>query len=104
MLNRAGEFVGIVFAGNDYTKMRNFAYADDTHARTVSVHSRGIIEALRKLYHAEELVKELTGGAIKTPKAVQPDRGSRPGSVPAPERNAMVLSVGCPPITLVRLV
>ena len=60
VLNRAGEFVGINFDRNRHGLVRNFVYTD-VQARHVSVHSKGIIEALRKLYDAKELVEELTG-------------------------------------------
>jgi hypothetical protein len=33
---------------------------DETRARNVAVDSRGMLEALRTIYHADELVMELT--------------------------------------------
>jgi hypothetical protein len=58
VLNRAGEFVGINFDRNRHGLVRNFVYTDH-QARHVSVHSRAILESLRKLYDADGLVKEL---------------------------------------------
>jgi hypothetical protein len=58
VLNRAGEFVGINFDRNRHGLVRNFVYTD-VQARHISVHSRGILEALRKLYGADHLVAEL---------------------------------------------
>ena len=59
-VNRAGEVVGIIFDGNIQSLVLNFYY-DDRQARAVSVDSRGIIEALRKIYGADALANELTG-------------------------------------------
>ena len=58
VLNRAGELVGINFDRNRHGLVRNFVYTD-VQARHVAVHSRAVVEALRKLYGADELVKEL---------------------------------------------
>jgi hypothetical protein len=60
VLNRAGELVGINFDRNRHGLVRNFVYTD-RQARHIAVHSRAVLEALRKLYPAETLVKELTG-------------------------------------------
>jgi hypothetical protein len=60
VVNRAGEFVGIIFDGNIHTLVWNYAYTD-TLARSVSVDVRGIIEAMRTIYGADALVGELTG-------------------------------------------
>ncbi|OWK43840.1 S46 family peptidase [Fimbriiglobus ruber] len=60
VLNRAGELVGINFDRNRHGLVRNFVYTD-IQARHIAVHSRAVLEALRKLYGAGELVKELTG-------------------------------------------
>ncbi len=59
-VNRAGEVVGIIFDGNIQSLVLNFYY-DDRQVRAVSVDSRGIIEALRKIYGADALANELTG-------------------------------------------
>ncbi|MFL5329313.1 MAG: S46 family peptidase [Gemmataceae bacterium] len=59
VLNRAGELVGINFDRNRYGLVRNFVYTD-VGARHVAVHGAAVIEALKKLYGAEQLVRELT--------------------------------------------
>jgi hypothetical protein len=59
-VNKNGEVVGIIFDGNIQSLANNFFY-DDSDQRAVSVDSRGIIEALRKIYDADALVNELTG-------------------------------------------
>jgi len=58
VLNRAGEFVGINFDRNRFGLVRNFVYTDE-QARHISVHSKGIWEALRNLYDCQALLKEL---------------------------------------------
>jgi V8-like Glu-specific endopeptidase len=58
VVNRRGEIVGIVFDGNRHAFVTDFAYTD-VRARCVSVHSAGIVEALRHVYEAKELVEEL---------------------------------------------
>lgn len=60
VLNRAGELVGINFDRNRHGLVRNFVYTD-VQARHIAVHSRAVLEALRRLYPTESLVKELTG-------------------------------------------
>lgn len=60
VLNRAGELVGVNFDRNRHGLVRNFVYTE-VQARHIAVHSRAILEALRKLYDADGLVKELTG-------------------------------------------
>ena len=59
-VNKKGEVVGIIFDGNIQSLVWNFFF-DDKEGRAVSVDSRGIIEALRKIYGAEGLASELTG-------------------------------------------
>jgi hypothetical protein len=41
--------------------VRNFVCTDE-QARHNAVHSRGVLEALRRVYGADGLVRELTGG------------------------------------------
>jgi hypothetical protein len=60
VLNRAGELVGINFDRNRHGLVRNFVYTE-VQARHIAVHSRGVLEALRKLYDCEPLLKELVG-------------------------------------------
>ena len=59
-VNKAGEVVGIIFDGNIQSLVLDFYY-EDRQSRAVHVDSRGIIEALRKIYGANTLVNELTG-------------------------------------------
>jgi hypothetical protein len=60
VVNRQGEFVGIIFDGNIQSLAANLSYTE-TQCRAVAVHSSGILEALEKLYGAQGLVKELRG-------------------------------------------
>jgi len=59
-VNTKGEVVGIIFDGNMQSLPWNFAY-NDLQGRAISVDSRGIQEALRKLYGATALADELMG-------------------------------------------
>ncbi|MBW1809382.1 MAG: S46 family peptidase [Deltaproteobacteria bacterium] len=58
VLNTKGEFVGLVFDGNIESLAGRFFF-DQSVNRTVSVHSSYIIEALRKLYDANDLADEI---------------------------------------------
>jgi hypothetical protein len=60
VLNRNGEFIGILFDGNIHSLVWNYAYAD-TVARSVSVDVRGILEAMKTVYGADALVNEIVG-------------------------------------------
>ncbi len=59
VVNTKGEFVGIVFDGNIETLAWDYFYTDE-RARCVSVDVRGIVEALRSVFAADALVRELT--------------------------------------------
>ncbi len=65
IVNKDNEVIGIVFDGNIQSLVWNF-YFDDKQGRAVQVDSRGIIEALRKIYGADTLADELTGAKAVT--------------------------------------
>lgn len=58
VVNRAGEFVGIIFDGNIQSLTASYYY-DDEISRATSVHSAAIREAIRKIYDAADLADEL---------------------------------------------
>ncbi|MFL6514861.1 MAG: S46 family peptidase [Chthoniobacterales bacterium] len=60
VVNKANEFVGIIFDGNIQSLALDCVYADK-QARAVSVDSAAITEALRKVYDAGALADELEG-------------------------------------------
>ena len=51
--------MGIIFDGNIQSLAWDYFYTDE-QARCVSVDVRGIVEALRGVYGADALVRELT--------------------------------------------
>ena len=61
-VNKAGEFVGIIFDGNIQSLPLDYGYTDK-QSRAVSVDSRAILEALDRVYHADALVHELSAGS-----------------------------------------
>ncbi|HLO40484.1 MAG TPA: S46 family peptidase [Phycisphaerales bacterium] len=60
VINVKGEVIGLIFDGNIQSLPGAFIY-DGTANRAVSVDSRAIITALRDVYGAKGLVKEITG-------------------------------------------
>ncbi|HEX8090319.1 MAG TPA: S46 family peptidase [Blastocatellia bacterium] len=58
VFNKNAELVGLIFDGNIQSLVGNFVF-DDTQNRAVSVDSRAMIEALRKVYGAKEVADEL---------------------------------------------
>ncbi|HXH39334.1 MAG TPA: S46 family peptidase [Thermoanaerobaculia bacterium] len=60
VVNRNNEFVGIIFDGNIQSLPWDYQF-DERQGRAVAVHSAGILDALRKVYGVNGLVKELTG-------------------------------------------
>jgi len=60
VVNRTGDFVGIIFDGNIQSLTLDYLYSDE-QARAVAVDSRAILEALKNIYEVPALVSELTG-------------------------------------------
>jgi hypothetical protein len=61
LLNTNLEVVGLVFDSNIEALPNEYVYRDET-GRTISVDSRGIIEALDKVYDMDRIVRELRTG------------------------------------------
>ncbi len=59
VVNKAGEVVGLIFDGNLESLVGDVIY-DGTNNRAVAVDSRGMIEAIRKIYNANALADEIT--------------------------------------------
>ena len=64
VVNKKGEIVGLIFDGNIQMLPGYFVY-EETVNRAVSVDSRIILEALRKVYKADALADEIAGSAAK---------------------------------------
>jgi len=58
VVNRKGEVIGILFDGNIQSLPWNFQF-DEEIGRSVLTDTRGVIEALRKIYNAQPLADEL---------------------------------------------
>jgi hypothetical protein len=57
-INTKGELIGILFDGNIESLPNRFVYTDEV-SRSVHVASQGIVEALRKVYKTDRLLKEI---------------------------------------------
>jgi hypothetical protein len=58
-INQNGELVGLIFDGNIQSLVGDFMY-DPAVNRAISVDSRGMLEVLKKVFGANEIVSELT--------------------------------------------
>ena len=70
-LNQEGQVVGVVFDGNLHS-LGGAYYFDDTSNRALTVHSAGMLEALRVIYNAGTLAKELMATAPARKEPVPP--------------------------------
>ena len=57
-IDTKGELVGILFDGNIESLPNRFVYTDEV-SRSIHVASQGIVEALRKVYKADRVLKEI---------------------------------------------
>jgi hypothetical protein len=64
-INQNGELVGLIFDGNIQSLVGDFIY-DPSVNRAISVDSRGMLEVMKKIFNANELVAELTSQAATT--------------------------------------
>jgi outer membrane protein assembly factor BamB/uncharacterized protein YeaO (DUF488 family) len=70
IVNRAGEFVGVNFDSNQQKLPNRYLYIDEAEgSRAVAVHGAAIIEALTKLYGAQNLVAEFQAPRASPPAA-----------------------------------
>jgi len=60
VVNKAGEFAGILHDGNIEGLSGNYYFEPETN-RSISLDARAIVESLGKIYDAEYLVKEIKG-------------------------------------------
>jgi len=58
-INQNGELVGLIFDGNIQSLVGDFMY-DGSVNRAISVDSRGMLEVLKKVFNANDIVAELT--------------------------------------------
>jgi hypothetical protein len=63
VVNRQAELVGIIFDGNLESLVWDYVY-NDVQGRSLAVHSSAIIEALQKVYNAQDLADELVKGHL----------------------------------------
>ncbi|MGO8701946.1 MAG: S46 family peptidase [Limisphaerales bacterium] len=64
VVNRAGDFAGIIFDGNLESLPWDFAF-DEKEGRAIAVDSAAILEALEHIFRAKDLVAELLTGVMK---------------------------------------
>ena len=81
VVNKAGQFVGIIFDGNIQSLVLDYVYTDK-QARAVSVDSAAIVEALRNVCDAGRLADELLGKAsAPSSRAKSRDPVAQPSSL-----------------------
>ena len=61
IIDREARIVGLAFDGNVEQLPNEYVFRTETGGRTVAVHAGGILEALRSIYQAEALLRELLG-------------------------------------------
>jgi hypothetical protein len=64
MINKDAEIVGLIFDGNIESLPGDFIYTTESN-RTVSVDSRGLLEAIKNMFKAKRLATELENGGLE---------------------------------------
>jgi hypothetical protein len=70
VVNRAGQFVGIIFDGNIQSLVLDYVYSEE-QARAEAVDARGIVEGLKNIYGARSLVSEWQSGKMERQRRKQ---------------------------------
>jgi hypothetical protein len=65
LINKNKEIIGLAFDGNIESLPGEFIFAEELGNRTVSVHSLGMIKALKHIYKADRIVSELENGKMQ---------------------------------------
>jgi hypothetical protein len=68
VINKEGELVGLIFDGNRQSIVGSFYY-DESINRAISVDVRAMLEVLRHVFNADNVVAELTGQQAKAQAA-----------------------------------
>jgi hypothetical protein len=61
LIDRDANVVGLIFDGNIFSLGGDYGY-DAAKNRAIAVDSRALLEGLRKVYHMENIVREIEGG------------------------------------------